>query len=582
MNVISHVSSLRKTKTVLSLVAILAGVLQAWSYRWAIDPDGLNYLDLANAYARHDWANAVNAYWSPLYSWVLALALWLTRAPLYWESTVLHIVNIFLYVFALYCFSLFIDELAALSAERAASGPGDPPGYPPHTLSVDIPPRGLRHRDWLFFGYALFVYAALELNSLQTNSADIAMAGFVFLATAILIRMRRGNRSYALFAALGATLGVSYLAKGVMFPLSFVFLAVAFVIAGAGKKALYRAALAFLIFAGIAGLFVIPLSRAKGRFTFGDTGKIAYAIYVNGLPTGVHFHWQGEVPGGGSPVHGVRLINLDPPVAEFATPIHGTYPPYYDPSYWYEGARPHFDLSDQIGALRAAMTQFFTLLSAEKEFLTVLILLLLFSGDWPGFVKTFGSLWPVWIPAVATLGIYALVLVEPRYIMSAIVILWCVLFAAVRFPESEKWRRLLRSAALALALILAITVAKSAVSDIVRISRLRTNHWWPIAMALREHGLAPGDKVAVIGHANIADYWAHLAQLRVVADIPLDFSGRYWGADSETQSRVRQLIAGTGARAIVTRDPPVRDWQPGWHPIGNTGYAVFYLDHRLE
>jgi hypothetical protein len=35
--------------------------------------DGVSYLDLADAYARGDSANAVNASWGPAYSWVLAV-----------------------------------------------------------------------------------------------------------------------------------------------------------------------------------------------------------------------------------------------------------------------------------------------------------------------------------------------------------------------------------------------------------------------------------------------------------------------------------------------------------------------------
>ena len=31
--------------------------------------DGVSYLDIGDAYFRGDWKAAVNAYWSPVYSW---------------------------------------------------------------------------------------------------------------------------------------------------------------------------------------------------------------------------------------------------------------------------------------------------------------------------------------------------------------------------------------------------------------------------------------------------------------------------------------------------------------------------------
>lgn len=40
----------------------IAGFVQAWSVRFTINPDGNSYLDIASAYLRGDYANAVNAY----------------------------------------------------------------------------------------------------------------------------------------------------------------------------------------------------------------------------------------------------------------------------------------------------------------------------------------------------------------------------------------------------------------------------------------------------------------------------------------------------------------------------------------
>jgi hypothetical protein len=48
-------------------------------------------------------------------------------------------------------------------------------------------------------------------------------------------------------------------------------------------------------------------------------------------------HWQGSKPGHADAQHPTRQIYGGPAVYEFATPIAGTYPVWYDPSYWYAG-----------------------------------------------------------------------------------------------------------------------------------------------------------------------------------------------------------------------------------------------------
>lgn len=40
--------------------------------RWDIDPDGVSYMNVAHAYLRGDFGAAVNGYWAPMYSWLLA------------------------------------------------------------------------------------------------------------------------------------------------------------------------------------------------------------------------------------------------------------------------------------------------------------------------------------------------------------------------------------------------------------------------------------------------------------------------------------------------------------------------------
>ena len=59
------------------LLAILLGLLYTWrAFYDPIDPDSISYLEMGDAFLRRDWQMAINAYWSPLYPWLLAVALY--------------------------------------------------------------------------------------------------------------------------------------------------------------------------------------------------------------------------------------------------------------------------------------------------------------------------------------------------------------------------------------------------------------------------------------------------------------------------------------------------------------------------
>src|SRR3954469_3097913 len=55
---------------VLSLYFLIALPL-LWQYLYEVDPDSLAYLTIARQYAGLHLRDAINAYWSPLYSWLM-------------------------------------------------------------------------------------------------------------------------------------------------------------------------------------------------------------------------------------------------------------------------------------------------------------------------------------------------------------------------------------------------------------------------------------------------------------------------------------------------------------------------------
>lgn len=544
-----------KVKTALWCIAAALGLLHAWAGRFYIEPDGVNYLDIAHAYVQHDWHNAVNAYWSPLYSWILALALWLTRVPLYWESTLLHMVNFGFYLLALACFAFFFDELTAFRNELIGTSE--------------------ESAAWLVLGYAIFAYAALELIGLQTDTPDMFVFAMFFLATGILIRIHRTGARWPLYATLGAVLAITYFSKTVMFPLAFVFLACTFFAAKEWKRRFARTVAAMVVFLALAAPWVAALSKATARLTYGDAGSLNYADYVNGLQ-GLP-HWHGEIPGLGVPVHGTRTLNRMPPIDEFATPVAGTYPPWFDMTYWDEGVRPHFELRGQLRALATGASDYFHVLSAEKGLLVGFLALLFFASGVKNYLRGFGEFWMAWLPALAAVAIYDMVHVETRFVGGAIAVLWCAVFGAITLKAPGDQGRLWSSVTLAAALVLSFSIAGGLVSDAAALLRGQQRPEWEAATALRQRGLEPGDSVAILGKTNSADYWAHLAQAHVVADLPFDALGEYWQSTPEERSRMLGLFATTGAKFLVTRVPPPNSAMAGWSPLGASGYYALPL-----
>ena len=91
---------------------------------------------------------------------------------------------------------------------------------------------------------------------------------------------------------------------------------------------------------------MLLLSFAKGRPTFGDSGKINYLMNV-----GTTQFFTPHEPDAKHPVHQLSAL---PHAYEYGSPIAGTYPLWYDPSYWHEGIRPHIDFERQIRTMLLA------------------------------------------------------------------------------------------------------------------------------------------------------------------------------------------------------------------------------------
>jgi len=542
----------KRIKSALRLIALGLGFLQAWEYRFYIEPDGVNYFDISRAYLNRDWTNALNAYWSPLYSWLLALLQWAFPVSKYWESTVLHLLNFVLLIFALAGFEYFWGRLQLIARKV----------FPHNTAEDDLP-----EWTWWILGYTVFLTCTLRFISVGSDTPDMALAAVVFFASGLLADLACSERGAPHYVLLGLVLGVGYLTKAVMFPLSIIYIASAAVARQGVKRPAAEALVTLGAFLLVSLPLALALSHVKGYFTFGETGRVAYINEVA----------QGNASG---VTHAPSKLFDRPPVYTYVTPFTSTYSAWHDPSYWWEGARPRFNFRKQLSALARSMSAYFVLVSTEKQWIVAWLVLAILATEWRTILQRVLRLSFLWAVPLIALGLYTLILVQPRYVGAWLAILSLVLFVAVPYPRASNPARSVGVAVvLAVSITSGIAIVKNGITSVAACMRPTKHTQWQVAQGLLGMGLTPGDKVAFFGHTTVADYWAHLADLRVTADIPLEGMASYRLATAAERNQIASRLKAEGIKALVTTMPP---HDGDWIQITDTDYYVEFIQENLQ
>src|SRR3989338_788749 len=567
----------RHIRYVFLAFTVVIGGIHAYAARNNMNPDGISYLDIAEAYIRGEWDLAINAWWSPLYSWILGLALSLFHPSAYWEFPLVHAVNFVIYIAAFGSFSFFLHEfIRALHKNgQEAHANNKPTPLPAWTLAL--------------IGYTLFLIASLNLITISLVTPDMLVSVFVYFAAGLIVRMRRTGASWTSFILLGIVLGFGYLAKAPIFPLAFVFFASSILVVGSFRKALPKVSISVFFFLLIAAPFVFFLSEVKGKPTFGESGRINYAWYLNGPAE--HIHWQGGPEGRGVPTHPTRKIFDSPAVYEFGSPIGGTYPPWYDPSYWHEGITPYFDFNAQLWTLYKSFNAYYDIFSRAHTVLFLGFIFFLIVGGVRPFLKNAKDQVVILLTALSALGMFALVLVKDMYVAPFIVLLWLGVFAAVRAYDSVLSRNIVKGLVVAMVVVMMAAVfissvpdALTAVRDIVK-SRdaFRHIHWY-VAQGLDQRNIQAGDKVSVISHHvnGLTAYWARLAKVQIVSEIPSEEERTFWASDDARRNQILNLFVKTGARAVIAENVPDPYTRPEWKNIDGTSYYIYLLSTEKD
>jgi len=526
----SQCRSIRWLFRVLAVCLALARIVAA---RNTIGPDPRAYMELARAILRHDWPMVANAYWSALYPWLLAATMWVVKPSLREEFPLAHALALPTYLLCIAAFEFFWTSLLQfreVDTDRAT------------VTGVPIPVAQM----WVL-GYSLFIWMTIGELILLINP-DMCVTAIALLAAALLLRMETtpdaAPRLY-LYLWFGICLGLGYLMKAILFPMAFVFLGMMILISGRPlRRKIGCFALAALAFMALSVPEIVIISRAKGRLTFSDTGKLNLAWFNYGLP---YRNWQGEPAGTGTPVHPTRKLYEHPAVYAFNGPLRASYPPWFDPSYWNEGLSPAFNLGRVASHGVHVMLELGSELLYPRAWVAGMLLFLIGADPrrtWKG-IAVYRHL--VLISAAA-FAAFSFTLIQSRFLPPWQLLLWGSFLAGIRLRQSTAFLYRWVTAVVSLALI-------SAMLNLTY--RGFTEHFpsdatpeYATAEGLLRMGVQPGTKVGAIGFDNDA-YWAYLARLDIVAEINTEDTCLFWSEPPEIQARVLEKFAEAGASVVV-------------------------------
>ncbi len=522
-------------------IALVVGLIQVWANRFYMAYDGTSYLDMGDAYMRGDWHTAINGYWNPLYAWILGIGLLVLHPSAYWEYPAVQLINFGIYAVTLAAFEYFLRGLLQKREDAAA---------------IRI------------IAYALFLWTSLEMIRVWMVNPDMLVAASVYAAFGLLVRAPSKWTPIALAAALAA----GYYAKAVMFPIGLMVLLVAWIILPRRQ-----ALIATVAFTLMSAPLIVALSRTTGHLTIGDTSRLNYAWYVDGVDSRF---WEGGPAKAGQPVHPPRIVIDSPRVYEFGGVFPVTYPLWYDPSYWSRGLQVWLAPRLLIHAVRSNAKGVAKLLVYQG------------GGFLLGWIACFllqrrrsvrAKLTPALLAGavcIATIVLYCSAHVEPRHLGAFAAILFLVPFTMLEVPG--KW---MATTVAGFGLVWAASFYSVTTTQGERFrpwDSTPANVSWQVANGLQNLGLTAGDSVALAccqGMQNVR--WARLARAHIVTEV--GWSSNFWRLSDSDQRRTLAALSSSGAKmAISDEPPPVPQNAIGWQRIGSTKYYVYLLSDQTE
>ncbi len=511
------------------IASLMLTIVLVWAGRYFVNPDGVSYLDLSDDFRGGDWSAAANAHWSPGYPLILSMLLrpWMLRSP--WESIVVHLINGWLFLVALASFEFFLVELRRSSVkERAALDLNTGAGW--------------------FAAHMVFLWCMLVLITVKGVTPDMMVAAIGFVAAAYVVRIQSKRASTSSFVILGVMLGFAALTKSFMLSVSIVLMLALLMV---DRRIIYSVA----VFAIVISPQLAALSAKSGHLTFGDSAKIVYALKVNKI----------------SKFEGANQLAAVPQTVSFPTnKPNQTYPLWDDPARWLSAIPVSFDYSNQMGALIRNLK---TDAGIALKIVIPLIVIVMFR-DWgvPLRNRLLAAI------SLAVIAAYSLLHSEARLIGFWIALGSISLLAGITLDARHE--KIGKGIVQLIAIISAISVVTYVLDQTFSPRPDRglnaRDIQSDVAKALRGIGLRQGDRVGLVGDESDI-YWARLAHVQIVAQIPLADAPTYWSLSDGARDDINRWMGMAGAVAVVASwtSPPAPI--EGWTPVPGSRYSIFPL-----
>jgi hypothetical protein len=375
--------------------------------------DTVAYLDLSDAIKGGLWHSVVNAYWFPVYPALFTLGRAIFGFRQQYEIMAVRMVEC-----GVELLMILASVLLAIACRRLM-------------LARNVRAAELIPQRIVNLWVAIFAYYFVSLDLADCRPDAIVSALMVLTVAALLLAIAE-NR-LVVYVAVGLLGGLAYWTKAFAFPFFFLTILIAALTQFKKPKVLLRLAVSLAVFVLVAAPLIYLLSASKGHFSYGESGKLNVAWYVNGASRLNPVADLTVYPMGtavGTFKHPSDLLLKSPLITyNGGGKVFGTLPKWDDPSYWSDGLAPRFVLSQTLlrtGKSLAILPKYFLM-----RFEGVILVLAL---CWWGFALRKRSLADpvlvgVAILAVACIGLYATVLLEKRYFVFSLVMLG-TLFAA--------------------------------------------------------------------------------------------------------------------------------------------------------
>jgi hypothetical protein len=568
---------------------------------YQIDGDAVAYMDIGDLMRTHNWAGVINGYWNPLYPAALAIGNILFHPTRYTELHAYYMVNFGIFLLEMLAVVAFADALIQLRELRETSTAGRNPL-----------PFVLERYTLRYLGIAVLVISSQRELSMGKVRPDAFLLAFLLFALAALLKhLATSQLRYA--ALMGLALGLAYLTKSFAFVFTFfcILALIAFRVFWQ-RQSISRiaasAAIVFVCFSIVAGPYIAALSHQKGRFDFGDSGNLNYVWFVAGTEK-MHLQQNQTSLFGAADVHlkhPEKQLLDSPPIFSYKELPYGTYPDWFDTSYFNERIKAHMNPRLQMIVVAQCFMRILRYMCNHPEAYAVLaVLLLLGARLYLSWRPTANAFWLVPLGlGIATLCIYGIVNVEDRYLSAAFLVLLLPLFAALRIsPATDSAGKNLSlqsittrtgaSAAIVLLALLAIAESARTVGELRRnlVFALKPTGWYdhdifPAAHALNDLGVGPGDTVACIGTiACMYDiYWARLAGVRILTEIYLPNPPLYpYLAAMPNREQAFDVARREGAKVLVGYFDPglmtgTNPVSAGWRELGQTHFYALPLN----